>query len=403
MTITQLAWLGIVSSVTVLFFLDSPDTMHADAWCFDREDRAKVTCYFSPSYQEARERFRRTASQVKKPNLAVHAFSKPLTTDSDLTIDFTVIRESSVPVTKFIVHSSGVHGVEGFSGSAIQLAALEAIKNGSLLIPPGSALLFIHAVNPYGMSRLRRVNENNVDLNRNGLANFKTAAKPRDMELATFLLLPVEPPGYAIGHVWFWFKAIYLLASRGFTELKHAIVTGQYVFPEGMFYGGDKTQESLRIVKDVLDELGVFSDSVIWIDVHTGLGHSGIDTMMVTGADKAIKAQQMFADSLVEAIDQLGGSASNGYEDMRGELESFFRKKKGGDKFLFVTQEFGTVNGIQVYRALRLENSAFHLDKESQRYMASIHLLPAFNPQSLAWRTSVILRGVDAVRRALEV
>jgi Protein of unknown function (DUF2817) len=48
---------------------------------------------------------------------------------------------------------------EGFAGSAIQLQMLKDLP----IMPKDAALIVVHALNPYGMAHLRRVNENNVD------------------------------------------------------------------------------------------------------------------------------------------------------------------------------------------------------------------------------------------------
>src|SRR5438093_8933584 len=64
---------------------------------------------------------------------------------------------------RVILHSSGLHGVEGFAGSAIQLQLLDSLPP----LPKDAALILVHVLNPYGMAWLRRANENNVDLNRN--------------------------------------------------------------------------------------------------------------------------------------------------------------------------------------------------------------------------------------------
>ena len=93
-----------------------------------------------------------------------------------------------------IVHSSGVHGIEGFLGSAIQIRFLHELLLAQRNIgcmhsvndtsaPPSATeatpsnsgnkvrkILLIHSVNPYGMRHHRRTNENNVDLNRNVLS-----------------------------------------------------------------------------------------------------------------------------------------------------------------------------------------------------------------------------------------
>ena len=395
----NLAWFGLLASVGIFYFLENRDAMIAEPWCEPSSDQPP--CMFSTSYEGARDRFRIATRHLGHLNLSVHAFSRPLPTDPNLSIDFVLLRHLGVPTTKFVIHSSGVHGVEGFSGSAIQLAALESIRNGSLTIPQDTTVLLVHVVNPFGMSRLRRVNENNVDLNRNGLYHFKDAVMPRDLEVSNFLLLPTLPPGYTIEHLMFWLKSFYLLATRGFTELKRVIVTGQYIYQDGLFYGGTRKQASIKILEDVLDETGAFSNSIVWLDVHTGLGPFGFDTMMVEDDEQAAKAMRMFTKSIIEGKTSGDVDASSGYENMQGDLASYFRAKSTNNHFLYVTQEFGTVVGMQVYRSLYLENSAYHLDKAAQPYTARNYLLPAFNPMSYSWRSSVVTRGIDALRRAI--
>src|SRR5213592_2819131 len=68
---------------------------------------------------------------------------------------------------RVLLHSSGLHGVEGFAGSAIQLQLLNSLPS----LPQDAALIVVHVLNPYGMAWLRRFNENNVDLNRNFLGD----------------------------------------------------------------------------------------------------------------------------------------------------------------------------------------------------------------------------------------
>src|SRR5438128_436045 len=73
-----------------------------------------------------------------------------------------------------LVHSSGIHGVEGFAGSAIQLQIIDALP----AIAENAALVLVHVLNPYGMAWLRRVNEENVDLNRNCLEDAAYSGAP---------------------------------------------------------------------------------------------------------------------------------------------------------------------------------------------------------------------------------
>ncbi len=60
-------------------------------------------------------------------------------------------------------------GAEGYAGSAIQIAILSDIcasYNAEEMRHRHPTLVFVHALNPYGFANNRRVNEDNIDLNR---------------------------------------------------------------------------------------------------------------------------------------------------------------------------------------------------------------------------------------------
>ena len=120
---------------------------------------------------EGRDKFRRAVSSAggvlsSSPLVGVED-------DDDLTIDFGLFlppsSDSSPPkIENLLVHISGTHGVEGPAGSAIQLASLNYLSSHPLSHPT-TGVLFVHGLNAYGFKHHRRVNENNVDLNRNFL------------------------------------------------------------------------------------------------------------------------------------------------------------------------------------------------------------------------------------------
>src|SRR5262245_8496682 len=116
--------------------------------------------YFSPDYFTARERFREDAARAGARLQALPLRAKG-PKGEELSIEIATFGSDNPQ--RVLLHSSGLHGVEGFAGSAIQL---QLLRN----IPPlaaDAALILVHILNPYGMAWLRRVNENNVDLNRN--------------------------------------------------------------------------------------------------------------------------------------------------------------------------------------------------------------------------------------------
>src|SRR5690606_24922310 len=122
---------------------------------------------FSSKYAEARQKF---LDAVKEAGLLLTSYLNPHkgTEGEELATD--VAWGGSVLSERVLVVQSGTHGVEGFCGSGIQIGLL---KSGVWKErPEGMSVVFVHAVNPYGFSWLRRVNEDNVDLNRNFVNHF---------------------------------------------------------------------------------------------------------------------------------------------------------------------------------------------------------------------------------------
>src|SRR5262249_38784306 len=134
--------------------------------------------------------------------------------------------------------------------------------------------IFVHVLNPFGMAWLRRVNEENVDLNRNFLAVDEryAGADPGYRLLDTFL----NGPG---GADFFWLPLLLNLARHGFTSLKKSIVQGQYDFPAGLFFGGQNLQDGPAQYKAWLKNAVGSPNSVVAVDVHTGLGRYGEEVL----------------------------------------------------------------------------------------------------------------------------
>ena len=146
--------------------------------------------YFSKSYEQARYRFIAAACAAGAQMDELHLDVKgPNGVPLAIEIAWLGIENPS----RVVIHSSGIHGVEGFAGSAVQLALLES----GLDVPADAALILVHCLNPYGMAWLRRANEHNVDINRNFILDetTRTGADATYRELDG-LLNPVQlPPG----------------------------------------------------------------------------------------------------------------------------------------------------------------------------------------------------------------
>ena len=143
--------------------------------------------YFSSDYFTARTRFR---AGVQKAGGQTHSISLDSKgpANEELTIDIGWF--GSENPKRVLVHESGLHGVEGFAGSAIQLQLVDSLPK----LPEDTALVIIHVLNPYGMAWLRRFNENNVDLNRNFLQGEEYAGVPEKYPNSPCLNRPIFGP-----------------------------------------------------------------------------------------------------------------------------------------------------------------------------------------------------------------
>ena len=116
--------------------------------------------WFSKSYSEAAGRFSigcdllRNNHQVRHERLMLDLNGPE---QEPLAIDIAVI--GSLKSGKVLLSSSGIHGVEGYPGSAIQLSIMDELSKQDSF--DDHAVIFIHTVNPYGMAWWRRFNENN--------------------------------------------------------------------------------------------------------------------------------------------------------------------------------------------------------------------------------------------------
>src|ERR1700679_8270 len=118
---------------------------------------------FSESYAEARAKFCGAAAEAggslpsgRNPH-AKGPKGEPLYLDT--------ARFGPADAANMLVLISSTHGVEGHCGSGAQIAWLRT--GGAAKLPKDTGVLVVHAINPYGFAWTRRVNEDNVDLNRN--------------------------------------------------------------------------------------------------------------------------------------------------------------------------------------------------------------------------------------------
>jgi len=342
--------------------------------------------HFSPDYRAAKARFRAAAR-----GSACEAF--PLAGSSDLTIDAAEL--GTEQPRRLVLVTSGLHGVEGFFGSAVQAALLENTLGG-WRPPAGAAVVLLHALCPFGFDQLRRTNEDNIDLNRNFLkpGEAYSGSPPGYADLDP-RLNPARPPTRFDMFV----PRLYLTAlARGERWVRQAIAGGQYEFPQGLFYGGAGPATTHRILAEQLPRWTDAAERIIHVDFHTGLGPWSTFKVLTSRGetDPATRKLRDWFGPCVEAADT-GPTAYNN----RGGIDEWLERRCADRECYSVCAEFGTYGPLAVLSALRAENQAHHYDQSTAR--TKRRLCEVFAPASREWRRSVVRQGVDLVRRAIDV
>ena len=291
-----------------------------------------------------------------------------------------------------LVISSGLHGIEGFVGSAIQLQILASQP----VLENESALVLVHALNPWGMSWLRRTNRQNVDLNRNLLPPGQAwAGAPDGYYKLTDLLNPPTPPAND-GFIW---RAVLRILRFGFAPLKEAVLFGQYEFPEGLFFGGRSLQPELRWYSQWVPESFGAAEYVLAIDLHSGIGPWAKDTLFYRHSDEADRTVRL-STALGRRLEVEEDSGSVGYP-IGGGIAAGFVRLLPRVNVDFITQDFGTVNPLFALAALRQENRWHHYGAGDIFGAAKAQLREVFCPSSEKWRQSVLDRAGELTARAI--
>ena len=348
--------------------------------------------FFSPDYATARARFLAACATVSASVTEIQHVG--LTPSGDrLITDIAWIGSSRA--SRVLLVSSGLHGVEGFAGSAIQLQILAALP----VLSDTAALVLVHCLNPWGMSRFRRVNENNVDLNRNLLAPGEpwSGAPEGYTRLAAFLN-PASPPSSDA----FMARAMVQVLRYGFGRLKEAVLVGQYEYPQGLFFGGASLQPELRRFTEWLSESLSDIDYLLAVDLHTGIGPRARDTLFLTSSNAPNDT-----DRLGLALGRplvTGGNPQAVSYPVRGAVAAGCVRLLPDVRVDFITQDFGTVHPLAALAALRKENRAYHYggrETGKTHAPASLGLCDAFCPRSPRWRRAVLARADQSMRQAV--
>ena len=343
---------------------------------------------FSSSYAEARGKFLE-AARTAGAQLAHYEHPAQKGPEGEpLFLDAAVLGDPKAP--NVMVVGSGTHGIEGYSGSAAQTAWMAG--GGATRVAPGSAMVFLHAHNPWGFAHRQRVTEENVDLNRNFVDHSRPYPPNPGYEELHPAISPARWDDEGIRGVFAALDAF--RAKNGEQAFSDAYNGGQYGQPGGVFFGGHRAQWSNDAVRAAIRNHAGHAKRAALIDLHTGIGPY-LDHVFLCfhapGSPAYERARRWWGERAVNRQ----GSTHKALAVYKGLLIDAFQAELKNAETTAVVIEFGTRSREEMQRAnLSLIWLRAHGKADPDRAQA-VHAdyVEAFYPSDSRWRDAVLAQS----------
>ncbi len=330
---------------------------------------------FANSYLQARRNFLNACSPIAT---FIKSWQHPLRGIAGEKLYLDLAWFGDVAAKKVLVSISGTHGVEGYCGSGIQVSSL--ITSWHCQAKGDVAIAMIHGLNPYGMSHLRRVNEDGVDVNRNFIDFNRPLPKNAFYDDLVDVIVP--PQWTEVTQVETFDRIVeYLYSSTLGIE---ALARGQYDYWYAPFYGGEAATWSNRVFNKIIDRY-LIDKAVGLLDYHTGLGQYATGQLMISESQENL-ASQVWGDKSIVT----GSAKSVAAYQPQGTLISALQNKLSYTCIAAV-YEFGTIPETEVFHALRADHwLQTYGDLNSQQAKTiKQNMLDAFYCDRSDWKESI--------------
>ncbi|HEX4904971.1 MAG TPA: DUF2817 domain-containing protein [Acidimicrobiales bacterium] len=352
-----------------------------------RHDRLPLT------YDESRARFLH-AARGSGAAVTSHPIEARGPRGLELTID--TARVGAADPERVLLVLSGVHGVEGFVCSALQADLLDGLGE----LPSDMAVIAIHAVNPWGMAWWRRQNESNVDLNRNWQ---RDRGVPFDNDAYDELHPLACPDSSELPDVGQMLAAAQsLVEARGLAWVRDGITVGQYRHPDGLHYGGARTEESNRILEAVVPQLVGGATRVMTVDLHTGHGPWGELTAL--SEQPPGSPQDTFHRAWCDRVEATSGNPDATTARKAGPIAGGLAAVLPDATCFAATLEVGTADDLTQLGATYQEQWVHRrADRSDPKYKDVVWAYRCcFTPDDASWEQRALTAGREHLTRAVE-
>ena len=395
---------AILATLAVIATLAGPGMILAAVRQSEPEDGFAYSGSFRTDYDDIRLHLQELAA-----GLGAEFSSHPIDEGDGLYIDAFYLPSRDAQ-TNLIVLTTGVHGIEGYIGAAMLDVFFGELYPG--LDTDSTGVLVVANVNPYGMKHLRRYNENNVDLNRNFILDWDTfdLASNQDYPKVDTFLGPTGKIGNALWHeAGFYLSLAKTALTEGADTVSDALLTGQYEYPQGVYYGGSGDEASTVYLKDVFSRcLDSGYENIVHIDIHSGYGPRYNMVIFNSVFETMTEAESV----AVFGYDNIIAHDSESFYATTGDTTDFFYRldrQKGTDTALFSTCfEFGTIGDAFFDTILSLKYTVdenrdhfYPTDNETSAQIVHENYMELFYPTETQWREKTVTDFVAAARGVL--
>lgn len=350
--------------------------------------------YFKNSFEDSDQAFDQAFQTAKA--------LQPATEKHEFTFEQGTIKSIYWPAKnktdKLLVLFSGTHGIEAFVGSAVQRWFVDQpyVQNRENV-----NILMVHGLNVYGFKNKRRVNENNIDLNRNFIAN-RSVFESDDSgykNLYDYLNPESAATHGFISNMKFMWTAVIKIVRYGLENLRNSVLRGQYTYPQGLYFGGNMVAKQWDLMNQLIDKYVAGHTKMFVIDLHTGYGTRGKLHLLANGKKEGNPLAEVFAEE-----NEIDFGSDKKFYSIQGEMLSFFihetnyKLKDKAPASVGITFEYGTLDSqkttgsIESLRRMVYENQNFWYPAKDPQDAEKIKndFVEMFNPSDREWRKTIL-------------
>ena len=366
------------------------------------------------AYPEARSEFLARVKEFASTEIKHFEFRVGVEDDIPLVADAVYIPPTVVP-RRLLIISSGVHGAEAPFGSLLQREFLTHIRENKRAEFTG--VLFIHALNPYGFYKGRRVTAANVDLNRNFFSSKSTQQAASNENY--FKYKNLLSPRASVSNLWaerarifFGLLGVAMGGARAENIFTHAFASGQYEDEKGVYYGGAGAEPQVEWMATLLKSLMSSYEEIVLYDIHTGLGKKNalqLISSLKTKIDSGLS--QELREEILETPDlSFVSPRSEGFYVTTGDFIDFvYDLTLPHQKIAAFTAEFGTIGDSPISKmktAMRiiLENQAHHhgTGNPAMAHEIKKDFVELFSPPSREWIKKSLSLGIGVMSKTYQ-